>query len=160
MFTKLSSFLIKDPTNLLFLCFFGEFLLENSILFCAGHKLIPEPFLSFLARHVGSALSGYWILPCQATLAIQPVEGTNERRRDSTWMSILNSGLLFISELLNQPFVCFVFDLYLCKIGGCNGSCMERWKVQKFGPFLYLFLFYIYICCPPPPPVPPALPLT
>ena len=86
----------------------GLFLLENLILFCAGHKLIPEPFLSFLARHVGSALSGYWILPCQATLAIQPVEGTNERRRYSTWLSILNPGLLFISELLNQPFVGFL----------------------------------------------------
>ena len=105
-FTKSVCFLYFYSRIRLIYCFlaFGFFAWKLSII-CAGRKLIPEPFLSFLDRHVGSALSGYWILPCQATLAIQPVEGTNERRRDSTWMSILNLGL--------QPFVMYLISAEL-----------------------------------------------
>ena len=59
------------------------------------------------------------------------------------------SGVAIHFRTFKSSFCC-VLNIYLCKIGGCNGSCMERWKVQKFGQFLYLFLFYIYICYPPP----------
>ena len=119
---------------------------------CAGRKLIPEPFLSFLDRHVGSALSGYWILPCQATLAIQPVEATNERRRDSTWMSILNPGLLFISELLNQPFV--VFLIYICaKLGVAMAPVRTVERSKNVDHFCTCSFSISTSVTPPPPPL-------
>ena len=144
-----SCFFIQDPTDLLFPCFWGIFTWKLNII-CAGRKLIPKPFLSFLDRHVGSALSGYWILPCQATLAIQPVEGTNERRRDSTWLSILNPGLLFISELSNQPFD--VFLIYICaKLGVTMAPVRTVGRSKNLDHFFTCsFSIYIYICCPPP----------